>query len=90
MPPRIIRTNSPTKTMRFRASHLEDAVDHLLSLTDAPWVRELKHRYLQQWPLQFTRTISEGKAPASETLFHHTKHRLSHASASKSDTYSPQ
>ena len=37
---------------------LEDAVDALLMLTDAAWVRQLKYRYLQQWPMQFTRTIS--------------------------------
>jgi hypothetical protein len=42
----------------FSCLTLEDAVDALLTLTDAAWVRQLKHRYLQQWPLNFTRTIS--------------------------------
>ena len=32
---------------------LEEAVSTILGITDAPWARQAKRRYLQQWPMHF-------------------------------------
>ncbi len=45
---------------RFSSLKLEEVVDRLSTLTDTPWVRQLKQRYLQQWPMQFAGLISRG------------------------------
>lgn len=50
----------PTSTS-FSQLTLEDAVDALLVLADAPWAMQLKHRYLQQWPMHFAQQLAGGE-----------------------------
>lgn len=46
----------------FGSVTLEDAVDHLLTLTDAAWAREFRARYLDSWPVTLRRGPRESRA----------------------------